>query len=244
MQWAFPCFNPRVEGVYRLAARTRETRCHGISLATGYLPTMPDNEITLMAAARFADDPGAEPAGFLNEVLPSLYGSDAVPEVRDLLLFQERELSQMLRACFLCTVLPFCHRAILGGYGWFPGIDAGRTREIPALMDRQIERARSALRYASVSGKDRLAKILRMLEHYRIIAGWISHEPGLPFLKSMIGLQTRNPADLTDEEAREHLRLYHAAEESWRGLSLPPQFTRVREKETYDARFQRARGKA
>jgi len=78
----------------------------------------------------------------------------------------------------------------------------------------------------------------------RIIAGWISHEPGLPFLKSMIGLQTRNPADLTDEEAREHLRLYHAAEESWRGLSLPPQFTRVREKETYDARFQRARGKA
>lgn len=201
-RWGFTqyrCFYPDLEPVRRFALNQQRMRMDGFVVGNVGSADMPDNEIAYIALLAFTAEPEMTVEQFSQRYLARLYGREAEPLVRELVLAQ-----------------PAVHRGVENVWrGWARLMQFGdRWTQLSAASDEslaglqaQIDLARRARAVASDAGQRRLDTILQVLEEYRAIAELSRH----PDLRPLLG----DKSALSKEELRPLLqRVVELADEA------------------------------
>lgn len=162
--WAFTqfrCFYPDLEQARQFARNQHSTGTDGFVLGNVGSHKMPDNEIAYIAYVEFARNPDMSIDEFSRKFISQLYGEQAEPKVKELMLRQTK-LHQDVQEVWKAWA-----RLLVGeASAEMPSAD---TENIDAL-ESQLELAREAYAIASEGGRRRLDIIIQILSEYLAIA--------------------------------------------------------------------------
>lgn len=188
--WTFTqyrCFYPLLKEMRQFGINQRINKVKGLDLGNVGSHKMPDNEINYIAAIEFSRDPSMTVDEFSERFIGQLYGAQAEPLVKELMLAQEdlqKEIKGVWKSWATLMLKGFSERL------W------QATEEQIEKLRAQVELARRAHEIASDEGKRRLDTIIAVLNEYRIIAE-LSVDPRLAKLPKTISKM--NDAEIAEE---------------------------------------------
>lgn len=162
--WGFTqyrCFYPNLEQARLFALHQRNSGLDGFVLGNVGSHLMPDNEIAYIAYIEFARKPDMTMDEFSERFIGKLYGNEAEPLVKELMLTQTG-LHERVRGVWWCWV-----KFMRGDMA--VGLASAQESDI-ADLEKQIEIANQAIKIASEEGRGRLQIILQVLSEYLSIA--------------------------------------------------------------------------
>lgn len=172
--WAFTqyrCFYPNLEEARQFARNQHKSGLHGFDLGNVGSPVMPDNEIVYIAYIEFARTPEMTIDEFSERFIARLYGGEAEPLVKELMLAQPK-VHENVRDVWKAWVRP------ADGGEAVPELPVAKESDIEALSG-QIELAERAHDAAHQDGKKRLDTIIRVLNEYLDVARRSREQPKL-----------------------------------------------------------------
>lgn len=159
--WAFTqyrCFYPNLKEARQFAQNLERSGFEGYVLGNVGSPIMPDNELAYIAYLAFTEDPSMTIDEFSREFIARLYGAEAEPFVKQLILAQ-----------------PTVHQSVAHVYrDWSDAEKSGRgkdqlhkaTQSDIEKLDEQLSLAKRAYDLASADGQRRLWTIIEVLRDY------------------------------------------------------------------------------
>lgn len=175
----FRCFTPELKRARTFAQNLYENGVDGFVIGNGGSPVMPDNEINYIAYMEFSRHPDMTIEEFSEQYIARLYGRNAEPLVRQLMLQPVTESMQEIYYAWAKRMFFYGEETDFGHSRF--SLRPAAISDIDTLR-HQIHLAQSAMTKAHTEGRKRLARIQQVLKEYVIIAELSRH----PAMKTLI----------------------------------------------------------